>query len=383
MRDFALAHGQASRREFMQASAAVALTAGARPSLRSRPARACITLFLVGSPGQLDTWDLKPQAPAEVRGPFRPIATNVPGLEICEHFPQMARLADRYALVRSLHHAGPPLHETGQRLQMTGRDFGVLDEAPYLGSVIARLLGRQHGMPAAVLLPGPIGDTGAGGLHGQTAGPLGAEYEPWFPGAAVSAGRYESPDVTARLAEAFDLSGEHVAVRERYGRHALGRNCLRARRLIERGVRHVLINQFSTVFGALTWDMHAHGGSLNASLADYRRVLCPQLDQAFSALLLDLEGRGLLRETIVPVLSEMGRTPRLNARGGRDHHPGVWTNLIAGGPIRGGQAIGASDRFGVEPKERPVSPAEMLATIYSAMGIEPGLAGASPMAELF
>ncbi len=129
--------------------------------------------------------------------------------------------------------------------------------------------------------------------------------------------------------------------------------------------------------------MHAHGGSLNASLADYRRVLCPQFDQAFAALLLDLEARGLLRETLVPVLSEMGRTPKLNARGGRDHHPGVWTNLIAGGPIRGGQAIGASDRFGVEPHERPVSPAEMLATIYRAIDIEPESAGASPVAELF
>lgn len=395
MRDFAIADGQLSRREFVQASAASGLCLAARPSLRLRPARACITLFLVGSPGQLDTWDMKPEAPAEIRGPFRPIATNAPGIEICEHFPQMARLADRFALVRSLHHAGPPLHETGQRLQMTGRDFGPLDEAPYMGSVIARMLGRQNGMPAAVLLPGPIGDTGAGRLHGQAAGPLGAEHEPWFPGVPTSVGRSATPDVSSALAEAFDLSNEPAALCERYGRHGLGRNCLRARRLIERGVRHVAINQFPTVFGALSWDMHANGGSLNASLADYRRVLCPQFDQAFSALLLDLEARGLLGETIVPVLSEMGRTPRLNARGGRDHFPGVWTNLIAGGPIRGGQAIGASDRFGSEPKDRPVSPAEMLATIYRAMGIEPGLAGvldrtgrllplvdASPVAEL-
>lgn len=380
-----------TRREFACTGAAAALSL---PALSARigapqPARSCITILLVGSPGQLDTWDMKPAAPAQIRGPFRPISTNVPGIEICEHFPQMARLADRYALVRSLHHEGPPLHETGQRLLMTGQDFGAGHEQPYIGSVIAKLLGSRNDSPAAVLLPGALGDTGAGNLHGQTAAQLGAKYEPWSPGAPLSA-------VSASLAQAFDLDAEPAALRDRYGLHSLGRNCLIARRLVERGVRHVLINQFPTVFDSLSWDMHANGGKLNVSLADYRRLLCPQFDQAFSALLLDLEARGLLSQTIVPVLSEMGRTPKLNSRGGRDHHPGVWTNLIAGGPIRGGQAIGSSDRYGDEPHDRPVSPAEMLATIYHAMGVDlataripdrhgdlVSLVDARPVAELF
>ncbi len=380
-----------TRREFVYTGAAAALSL---PALSARigapqPAQSCIMILLVGSPGQLDTWDMKPAAPAQIRGPFRPISTNVPGIEICEHFPQMARLADRYALVRSLHHAGPPLHESGQRLLLTGQDFGPGDEQPYCGSVIAKVLGSHNDLPTAVLLPGPLGDTGAGGLHGQTSAHLGASYEPWSPGAAPRA-------VSASLAQAFDLDAEPAALRDRYGFHSLGRYCLIARRLVERGVRHVLINQFSTVFDSLSWDMHANGGKLNVSLADYRRVLCPQFDQAFSALILDLEVRGLLSQTIVPVLSEMGRSPKLNSRGGRDHHPGVWTNLIAGGPIRGGQVIGSSDRHGGEPHDRPVAPAEMLATIYHAMGIDletarisdrrgnlvPLVAG-RPVAELF
>ena len=390
MRD-ANVKAELTRREFVHMGAAAALSL---PALSSRigapqPAQSCITILLVGSPGQLDTWDMKPAAPSQIRGPFRPISTNVPGIEICEHFPQMARLADRYALVRSLHHAGPPLHEPGQRLLLTGQDFGPGDEQPYCGSVIAKVLGSHNDLPTAVLLPGPLRDTGAGGLHGQTAAHLGASYEPWSPGTA-------SGCVSASLAQAFDLETEPAALRDRYGFHSLGRNLLIARRLLERGVRHVLINQFSTVFDSLSWDMHANGGKLNVSLADYRRLLCPQFDQAFSALLVDLEARGLLSETIVPVLSEMGRTPKLNSRGGRDHHPGVWTNLIAGGPIRGGQALGSSDRHGGEPHDRPVSPAEMLATVYHAMGVDLAtdrisdrqgnlvpLVAARPVAELF
>jgi hypothetical protein len=392
-----------SRRRFMQAgTAALAgadasrlLAAVASASQPRASIRHCITLFLVGSPGQLDTWDMKPEAPSEIRGRFRPIATNVPGIEICEHFPQMARIADRFALVRSLHHAGPALHETGQRYMMTGDDFNPSEPRPMLGSVLSRVYGRRSSLPAAMILPQPLGDTGAGPWHGQTAGYLGREYDPRYVYADDSSEGL-LPGSTVELRRALDLSQEPELVRERYGRHPFGQSCLLARRLIERGVRSVTVNQFSSLFDTLSWDMHANGSNLNVTFDDYERYVCPQFDQAYTALILDLEQRGLLAETVVPVLSEMGRTPRINRRGGRDHHPGVWTNFIAGGPIRGGQVIGSSDKFGASPHDRPVTPAQMLATIYRALGVDldtatmPGpdglpirLIDAEPIAELF
>ena len=169
-----------------------------------------------------------------------------------------------------------------------------------------------------------------------------------------------------------------------------------ARRLIERGSRFVTVNQFDTVFGISCWDMHADGGSLNNTYADYEHVLCPQFDLAFTALLEDLQQRGLLEETVIAVISEFGRTPKLNARGGRDHYPSVWTNFLAGGPIRGGRVIGSSDKIGAAPHDRPVTPPQVVASIYQAMGIDlettmlPGPGGrpirfieAEPIRELF
>jgi uncharacterized protein (DUF1501 family) len=169
-----------------------------------------------------------------------------------------------------------------------------------------------------------------------------------------------------------------------------------ARRLVEHGCRYVTVNHFDTVFNLSCWDMHADGGGLNNTYADYENMLCPQFDQAFTALVGDLESRGLLDETVICVLSEMGRTPRLNGRGGRDHYIEAWTNFLVGGNIRGGQAIGATDKHGTRPIDRPVTPPEMLASIYHAMGIDldttmlpgPGsrpirLIEAEPIRELF
>src|SRR5438874_8791923 len=182
-------HG-VTRRSFLQAGSA-GLAGLALPSLmklqdagaieeRQAKIRNCITLFLVGSPGHLDTWDMKPDAPAEVRGKFKPIATNVPGIQICEHFPLMARMMDRVALIRSLHYNTGSTHENGQRWMMTGHDFGADNVKPHSGSVISRVFGPKSELPASVALPVPIGNTGAGSLHGQTAGYLGSAHEPFF-----------------------------------------------------------------------------------------------------------------------------------------------------------------------------------------------------------
>jgi hypothetical protein len=173
---------------------------------------------------------------------------------------------------------------------------------------------------------------------------------------------------TAR--QAFDLEAEPAAVRERYGLNTFGQSCLLARRLVQYGVGLVTVNMFDTVFGRTTWDCHANGGDLSTTLEDYQTTLCPMLDRAYTALLDDLTQMGLLDTTLVLAMGEFGRTPKLNSRGGRDHWPSVWSMLLAGGGVRGGQVVGASDQQGAEPRDRPVHPAEIAATVYHALGID-------------
>lgn len=363
--------------------------------------KACIQIFLVGGPSQLDTWDLKPNAPDDIRGPFQPIRTNVPGIDICEHFPLMARLADRFAILRSVHHSEAPIHETGQQLLQTGYLSTVEGERPHFGAVVSKLRPSPN-VPPWVMLPAPIGYTGVNISHGQGAGFLGREHEalvvnqrdidparlahrralveavdaaqrcfeetggPADPAAARTADRLFNP----RTKMALDLATEPEGLRDRYGWNTFGQSCLLARRLVQSGVRLVTINMFDTVFNRITWDCHANGGDLNTTLADYAETLCPMLDAAYSTLLSDLEAHGLLASTLVVAAGEFGRTPHVNARNGREHWPGVWSMLLAGGGVRGGQVIGASDAHAAEPRDRPIQPAEVVATVYHALDID-------------
>jgi uncharacterized protein (DUF1501 family) len=417
-----------TRRDFLRAGAlgagAVGLTLADLAALRgSGPGddRSCILLFLVGGPGQLDTWDLKPRAPADVRGPFRPRSTTVPGLQICEHFPRLANLADQLAVVRSVHHDSAPIHETGHQLMQTGRLCRGGIESPHYGSALAHLRGpRAEGVPPYIVLPTPLGNTGVSVSHGQGAGFLGPDCEPIVlhgdPArlssslvvAADTAHRaFDATGPTPAVAEAFeslfssrakhalDMSAESADLRASYGLNTFGQSCLLTRRLVEAGVRLVTVNMFDTVFNTVTWDCHADGGALATTLDDYRDTLCPMFDAACAALLGDLEGRGMLDQTLVVAMGEFGRTPHLNPRGGRDHWPGCWSILLAGGGVRGGRVIGSSDRLGGEPRDRPVSPAEIAATVYHSLGLDPRtplqgpdgqalpLADAEPIHELF
>ena len=445
-------HGP-TRRSFLQAGTA-GLAGMALPNLLrleaagavsgSAKIKNCITIFLVGSPGQVDTWDMKPDAPEEVRGKFRPIRTDVSGIQICEHFPLMARMMNKVALIRSLHHKTGATHENGQRWMMTGHDFNADNVQPHTGSVISRVFGPKGDLPANVILPGPIGNTGAGNLHGQTAGYLGSGHEPFFlnsdpaspdfkvgdlevpsgPSAARldarrkllgqlddlqrrgEAGSTQMHDsayerafrllTSPQAKAAFDLNREPAKLRDRYGRNTFGQSCLLARRMIEGGVRYVTVNHFDTVFGQSCWDMHADGGGLNNTYLDYERHLCPQFDLAFTGLIEDLEQKGMLKDTVVAVLSEFGRTPRVNGRGGRDHYPAAWTNFLCGGNIRGGQVVGTTDKIGSRPIDTPIEPPRVLASIYQGMGINldttmmPGPGGrpirlieAEPIRQLF
>ena len=360
-----------SRRAFLRTSgasagaASVALAQPAAAGMSPGADKSCILLFLTGGPGQLDTFDLKPAAPSSIRGPFKPSATSVPGIQICEHLPRLAQSARLYSLIRSVHHTAAPIHETGFQLMQTGRVCRLGQEHPHFGAVASHVHGpRQAGVPAFMLLPGPMGSTGVSISHGQTAGALG---EPHAPRTLHHTG------LGAAALQALDLRRERPQTYERYGAHEFGQACLRARRLVEAGVRCVTVNMFDTVFDKATWDCHADGGSLPATLDDYRRTLCPMFDQACSALFWDLHDRGLLASTLVLALGEFGRTPYLNARGGRDHWPGVWSILVGGGGLRGGQIIGASDALGGEPRDRPVTPADVAATIYRTLAIDPAL----------
>jgi hypothetical protein len=339
-----------ARRDFLRAAAAPVASLAAHPA--RDPEVSCIFLLLVGGPSQLDTWDPKPDAPAHVRSPFRPIETNVAGIRITELFPRMARQADKFSLLRSMHHAAAPVHDVGHQAVQTGRVFRCGIEHPHLGCVVARLKGSRKGAPAHVVLGGPLGPTGGNLPHGQAAGYLGEACEPIF----------TTPEVCG-------IAAETERLRRRYGAHPFGRCCLAARRLVEAGVRFVTVNMFDTVFGCRTWDCHGYEPFSN--LEDYRNHVAPVFDLAFSALLEDLHQRGLLSTTMVIATGEFGRTPRRNFAGGRDHWPSCWTALAGGGPLRCGELIGASDAEGAFPKDRPVTPAELAATIYHAFGIDP------------
>jgi hypothetical protein len=377
----------------------------------------CILLMLVGGPSQLDTWDMKSNAPVEIRGPFKPIKTNVPGIEISENFPRMAKHAEKFALVRSLYHTAAAVHDTGHQMMQTGRLFLGGVEHPHMGCVLAKLKGPKGDVPPHVLLPRPIGNTGGNMPHGQNAGYLGKTFDPFVLNADPSDPNFKVPDMLppeylsalrvdrrknwremvdktvsrfetsqdARLLDstfhqaytlmssqkargAFELFREDDKTRNRYGMNRFGQSCLLARRLIEAGVRFVTINMFETVFDEITWDIH--GSKPFTSIEGMRDIVAPMYDQGYSALIEDLVDRGMLESTLVCNLAEFGRTPRINPAGGRDHWPQCWTVYFAGGGVQGGRVVGRSDAIGGVPAERPIEPAEVVATIYRSLGLD-------------
>jgi hypothetical protein len=426
----------ATRRDFLQVGALGAIGLGLPQYLAASEAgivdpakknRSAIMIFNLGAPSQLDTFDMKPDAPAEIRGPFQPIATNAPGMQISEILPRHARIADKFSLVRSCFHRGAAVHDAGWQIMQTGRQFQGGVNTPHAGSVIGYLLGRKSDLPAHVVLPEIMGRGGGNLPNGQAGGFLGKAHDPFALMADPSKADFKVPDLlppdsigTARLERrrrmrdlvdatvrgfeesesakmmddhfqaayrlmtstqaraAFDLTAEPVAVRERYGMNRFGQCCLLARRLVEAGVRFVTINTFLTVFDEITWDIH--GSKPFTSIEGMKNVVAPMYDQGYSALIEDLAQRGLLDDTLVCNVAEFGRTPKVNPAGGRDHWPGCFTVYFAGGGVQGGRVVGASDPIGAVPADRPTEPPEIIATIFHAMGLNleshlPGPAG--------
>jgi len=413
-----------TRRDFLHAGAIapLGLTLAGLNRAKARSGKDddvnCIMLFLVGGPSQIDTFDPKPKAPAEVRGPFSPTQTNVTGMQISEIFPKLAKHGDKYSLIRSVYHTATAVHDTGHQMMQTGRLFTGGVEHPHIGCTLGYLKGGRGELPAHVLLPRPIGRTGGNLPHGHTAGYIGKPYDPFILNADPNVPGFKVPDLlppdyisgmraerrqklrdavdgatgafeangaskqlddnfnlayrlmsSAKARDAFALEKESDKVRDRYGRTRFGQSCLMARRLIEAGVRFVTVNMFETVFDEVTWDIH--GSRPFTDVQQMAKEVAPNFDNAFSTLLEDLGERGLLSKTMVVALGEFGRTPKINPAGGRDHHPGVWSILIGGGPIKGGMVIGESDELGYAPKTRPVTPGEVAATLYKGLGLDP------------
>jgi hypothetical protein len=390
----------------------------------TRPrARSVIVLFLSGGPSHLDMWDLKPEAPEEIRGTFRPAATHVPGLHVCEHLPGTASVLDRCCIIRSMQH-GNNNHPAASYWMMVGMPMTrpapqivtmSREDRPHPGSVIARMLPGNPQVPPFVMVPEAISPVGPE-RPGQHAGFFGAAYDPYRVNSDPSTANYSpgslqpSVDSTANRLDqrrellqqvgeharfldataparvldpyyvrafdlvssqaaqrAFDVSAEPARVRDRYGRHIFGQSVLLARRLVEAGVRLVHVNWVRHDNGPGGQGYDSHRDHLNWC----RNELFPPTDRALAALIEDLSQRGLLDETLVIMMGEFGRTPRFNSSGGRDHWANCFSVLLAGGGIRGGVAYGASDRIGAAPSTTPVHPQDLMATVYHSLGIDP------------
>jgi hypothetical protein len=371
----------------------------------SARARSCILIWLDGGPSHLDTFDPKPDAPSEVRSIFKPISTSVPGLQICEHLPRTAKIMHEVALIRSLtHELGN--HDTGTRFLLTGNRPTPALEFPSLGSIVASEADLKQALPPYVAIPN---DATGGNSNAAKSGFLPRAFSAFNVGddparvrdlnlpEGVSFARSErrremlekmdsfsriveeSPATSARDAffeqayrllgsaeakSAFDFTAEKPSIRERYGHGRIGTGCLLARRLIEAGSRFVTVVDTG-------WDTH---NQIFRELPDSRfpgSGKLPNLDRAYSALISDLRERGLLESTLVVMMGEFGRTPKLNALGGRDHWPRAGFVCMAGGGVKGGQVIGKTNPYGEVPTERPVTPPDLAFSVLKLLGINP------------
>jgi hypothetical protein len=421
-----------SRRAFLQVGGSMVLGLSLADLLRVRsdaapeaqaPAGSVILLWLWGGPSQLDTWDPKPNAPLEYRGPFSPIPTRVSGIRISELFPKIAAIVDRLAIVRSLHTLSND-HGIAGTVGLTGSIAGAVGLGgtaqtgaswPAIGSVVARVRGFHSKLPPFLVVGGKL-HQGKKAITGEGGGTVGALYDPFrleydpLHGTRIPALQL-APDLTPerladrkQLVEAldqverelaplqesgalddyraqafamltsadarrmFDLGDEPEPMVRRYGKTRFGQSCLLARRLVEHGVPFVQVNWSDHVeaeedSGDGGWDHHYR----NFQIMQDRHAAW--LDQAYSALIMDLAERGLLASTLVVAVGEFGRTPKVNDKAGRDHWEHCYSALVAGGGIRGGQVIGASDAKAERPADRPCTPLDLAATIHHAAGI--------------
>ena len=387
----------------------------AAPGTKRPPIKSCILVFHYGGPSQFETYDPKPLAPAHIRGEYKTISTAVPGIQVGEYLPKVAKIMDRLALVRSMHH---PMrnHNAAAAEVLTGRTPAGGDQElladdprsfPNIGSAVSFGLGTRANLLPCVALPYTIYNVVQ--LPGQTPGFLGGGYDrfqvsgnPNNPDFRISSleppANRQAADLAQReqllgslnllpaterltkmrsyqeralalissdsLRRSFDIEKEEPKTRDRYGRHLVGQSLLLARRLVEGGVNFVTVFDGQTNGQDANWDSHE-------KIFPRHRQLIPPADEGFSALIEDLEARGLLESTLVIAMAEFGRTPKINGNAGRDHWPDCYTVVLAGGGIRGGAVHGASDRIGAYPDRDGVTPADLASTLLWRFGIDP------------
>jgi hypothetical protein len=345
--------------------------------------RACILVLLNGGASPWETFDPKPDAPREIRGPLRAISTAVPGVQFCESLPELSRRADRVTVVRSLFHTAAPTHEPGFQLLQVGELARRGELAPSLGLRAATELPSTWGVPGFVLLGGGLRATGTSARLGDVAASVSR-----LPGPLVvdSSGRVVSE---AAVAESLtveimtDLESETRNDRDRYGDSEMGRLLMQSRQLVEQGVRFVTVNTFNRLEGARTWDAHGCPTSAPATVFDYHSWLGPQFDRALSALLDDLTDRGLLESTLVVCAGEIGRSPLLNAGGGREHWTTGFSGVLIGGDSQPGAVLGATSRHGGEITAAPYPLERLAGVMQDFLGLAPKTPPAVPVeAEL-
>ncbi len=425
-----------SRRDFLRSGVGLAgltlptfLQARNSSLSSAASAKACIIIYTWGGMSHFESFDPKPEAPVDLRGEFKPIPTATPGMQFCEHVPLLAKHSEKLAVVRSVHHKQGG-HQQGMYVTLTGHDPvpGIKAKGrnnhPSLTSMLSYFHDPAVGTPAAIRMPYSMYDNGKQ-MAGEGAGWLGSKHDPILLrtpagepyggvnrytdrelnlllnlekervsgrnalleqlegtlSARVGSGTaYDQLDHFRKMAsdillgspvrKAYDLESEDPRIRAMYGDHMGGQSLLLSRRLVEAGVPVVqAVCSASDLAGGGgdNWDTHRD------HFPKMKNRLLPVFDRAASALLTDLEMRGMLEETLVVFLTDFGRTPKINGNGGRDHHPGVYSLVLAGGGIRGGQVCGSSDRKGAEPGSDPCSPADVHATVYRAMGINPDM----------
>jgi hypothetical protein len=401
---------------------------------RKQRAKAVIFLHQFGGPSHLDTLDPKPDTPDAIRGEFKSIATRAAGIRLSERLPALAKVADKFALVRSMHHQMKS-HNPATYYSLTGQappldDIRLRDTPdlfPAYGSVVDRLAPAGDGAPTFVAYPHVLRDGSI--TPGQHASFLGKAHNPLFIGQDPNSADFRLPELTLpanlplerlenrrqvlrmiddqsallefsaaargvdafydkaltmlrspRVKKAFDLQAEPAGLRDRYGRTTYGQGCLLARRLVEAGTRFVNVYFANSIGGGGNsggWDTHGFRGKpMYPILKNY---LLPITDQALPALLEDLDSRGMLEETLVLWMGEFGRSPRINNMAGRDHWPQCYTALLAGGGLKRGVVYGASDRLGAYPASDPVRPDDLAATVFHLLGIDPHTEVSDPL----
>ncbi|MDM4014547.1 DUF1501 domain-containing protein [Roseiconus lacunae] len=381
-------------------------TAGQRSA---RPfAKSCILIWLDGGPTHLETFDPKPDAPSEIRGPFGSIATTISGVRVSECLPNIAKQMDKIAMIRSM---TSPLgeHNFGTHYMMTGYKPSPVLDYPPVGAMVASRADQTSVLPEYVVVPQATRNINSHGFLPAKFAPFEVGGNPGDAGFRVRdldlvtgmtlsrlSRRTQFVEALNRLADsdfidedlrrasrlisspeakqAFELQDEPDTLRQRYGRGGgdpIGQSCLLARRLIERGVDFVTVHSGG-------WDTHQDLTQLMSRFPGDRNAKLPSLDRAVGTLLDDLSERGLLEQTLVMVMGEFGRTPKVNTSGGRDHWPNVFSVLLAGGGVPGGQVIGRSDSLGESPADRAITPSDLTATVYSLLGIDPSITIQTP-----